>query len=269
MLCFRTLASGSSGNAVLVSGGGTHILIDAGISWRRITSALKNMSLAPEVLSAVLVTHEHTDHVCGIATMVKHSNIPVYASQGTARQLNCRIAFPSGQLVAFPAGACFEIGPLTCRSFSTPHDAVDSVGYTVELDGCRLALATDLGHVTAEVCDAVLGSDAVILESNHDVDWLRSGPYPYMLQQRILGDRGHLSNEAGAELAAQAVRAGAKTVVLAHLSHENNTPTRAFDVAARRLSACGIDPEKDIRLLVAPRAEPSPELTAGKEVCPC
>ena len=139
----------------------------------------------------------------------------------------------------------------------------------METAGAKLALATDLGRVTPEVSRAVLGAQAVIIESNHDVDWLRSGPYPYLLQQRILGDRGHLSNEAGAELAAQAVLAGARTVVLAHLSHENNTPTRAFDVAARRLSAHGFDLENKVRLLVAPRAELGPELTAGEEVCLC
>lgn len=269
MLCFRTLASGSGGNAVLVSGGGTHILIDAGISWRRITTALRAVGLTAEDLSAILITHEHADHIGALATMVKHNFIPVYASQGTARQLNYRIAFPADQLRAFSSGDGFAVGSLRCSSFSTSHDAADSVGYTVELEDCKLALVTDLGCVTPVVRTAVLGSDAVIVESNHDEDWLRSGPYPYMLQQRILGSHGHLSNEAGAELAAQAVMAGAKTVVLAHLSHENNTPARAFDVTARRLSACGIDPEKDIRLLVAPRAELSPELTAGKEVSPC
>jgi len=269
MLFFHTLASGSGGNALLVCGGGTNILIDAGISWRRITTALGSLGLSASDLSAVLVTHEHSAHVSGIATMVKHSAIPVYASHGTARQLAHRIPFPADRLRAFCAGDSFTVGRLTCRSFPTSHDAADSVGYTVELEGCKLALATDLGYITPEVSQAVLGSHAVIVESNHDVDWLRTGPYPYVLQQRILGDRGHLSNEAGAELAARAVQAGARIVVLAHLSQENNTPARAYDAAFRRLCAAGFDPETQLQLLVAPRSEVGPKLTIKEAVCPC
>lgn len=269
MFCFHTLASGSGGNATLVCGGGTNILIDAGISWRRITTALRGLGLVPEDLSAVLITHEHSDHTAGIATMVKHSTVPVYASRGTARRLAASIAFPDGRLRSFSAGDSMEIGSLMCRSFPTPHDAADSVGYTVESDGCKLALVTDLGYVTSGVRGAVLGANALIVEANHDVDWVRSGPYPYLLQQRILGDRGHLSNEAGAELAVQAVQAGAKTVVLAHLSSENNTHARALDVTVRRLSACGFQPERDVHLLVAPRSEVGPELTVSREGCLC
>ena len=144
MLTITTLASGSSGNSLLVSGGGTHILLDAGISCRRITTALTQLGLAPMSLSAVLVTHEHTDHVCGLATLIKKLPVPIYASAGTAWQLSHRLGLPEDRLRPFAAGSCFDIGPLHCQSFPTPHDAADSVGYTVELDGCRLALATDL-----------------------------------------------------------------------------------------------------------------------------
>ena len=269
MLTITTLASGSSGNSLLVSGGNTHILIDAGISCRRITTALNELNITPSSLSAVLITHEHTDHVCGLATMVKKLSVPIYASAGTAYQLSHRMGIPEDRLSPFAAGSAFDIGPLHCTSFSTPHDAADSVGYTVELDGEKMALATDLGYVTDTVRRAVLGSQLVVLESNHDEDWLRSGPYPYHLKQRILGGRGHLCNEAGAELAAQAVQAGAHTVILAHLSRENNTPARAYDVSFRRLSALDVDPEHDIRLTVAPRMEPSAAFTVNKERAPC
>jgi len=268
LLTITTLASGSSGNSLLVSGGDTHILIDAGISCRRITTALNELNIDPAALSAVLITHEHTDHVCGLATMVKKLPVPIYASAGTAYQLSHRTGISEEHLRPFSAGSVFDIGSLHCTSFSTPHDAADSVGYTVELDGEKMALATDLGYVSDTVRRAVLGSQLVVLESNHDEDWLRSGPYPYPLKQRILGDRGHLCNEAGAELAAQAVQAGAHTVILAHLSRENNTPVRAYDVAFRRLSALGIDPEHDIRLIVAPRMETGNTLCV-KEVTPC
>lgn len=269
MLQLHTLASGSSGNALLVSGGGSHILIDAGISCRRITTALKGLGIDPADLSAVLVTHEHSDHVSGIATLVKKLPVKVYASAGTARQLAYRIPFRPEQLMAFGAGAEFDLGPFHCASFSTPHDAADSVGYTVELEGSRLAVATDLGYVTDTVRRAVLGADTVVVESNHDVDWVNCGPYPYYLKQRILGDRGHLCNEDGALLAAQAVEAGARTVVLAHLSRENNTPARAYDVACRSLSARGIDPERDVRLVVARPDQVSPPLTVSKEAKAC
>lgn len=269
MLTITTLASGSSGNSLLVSGGDTHILIDAGISCRRITTALNQLHIDPAHLAAVLVTHEHTDHVCGLATMVKKLAVPIYASAGTAYQLTHRMGLPEARLRPFAAGSAFSIGGLMCTSFSTPHDAADSVGYTVELDGCKLALATDLGHVTDPVRRAVLGSQALVIESNHDVDWLRSGPYPYPLKQRILGDRGHLCNEAGADLALLAAQSGAKTIILAHLSSENNTPARAYDVACRRLSANGFDPERDIRLTVAPRMEPGPTYTVSKEAALC
>ena len=269
MLTVTTIASGSSGNCVLVSGGATHILIDAGISCRRITTAMRELDIDPAQLSAVLITHEHTDHVCGLATMVKKLPVPIYASAGTAYQLIHRIGLPEDRMCPFTAGSAFEIGSLRCASFPTPHDAADSVGYTVELDGEKMALVTDLGYVTDTVRRAVLGSQLVVLESNHDVDWLRSSLYPYPLKQRILGDRGHLCNEAGAELAAQAVRAGAHTIILAHLSRENNTPARAYDVCFHHLSALGIDPERDIRLTVAPRMEPGITYAVDKEVSPC
>lgn len=269
MLTVTTLASGSSGNCLLVSGAGAHILIDAGVSCRRITTALKSLSVDPGQLSAVLVTHEHSDHISGLATLVKHLPVQIIASVGTAHQLVHRSGLPAQRVTPIPAGSQWTVGPLLCRSFSTPHDAADSVGYTVELDGCRLALATDLGYVTDTVRRAVLGSQVVVVEANHDEDWLRSGPYPYSLKQRILGDRGHLCNEAGAELAAQAVQAGAHTVILAHLSRENNTPARAYDVACRRLSGLGIDPERDLTLTVAPRSEPGAPIPVSKERAVC
>jgi len=269
LLTITTLASGSGGNSLLVSGGGTHILIDAGISCRRITTALNQLHIDPMSLSAVLVTHEHTDHVCGLAIMVKKLPVTLYASAGTAWQLSHRMGLPEERIFPFRAGSDFTVGALHCTSFSTPHDAADSVGYTVELGGEKMALATDLGYVTDTVRRAVLGSQLVVLESNHDVDWLRSGSYPYSLKQRILGDRGHLCNEVGADLAAQAVQAGAHTVILAHLSQENNTPTRAYDVCAQRLSAIGVDPEHDIRLTVAPRAECGATFAVGREGTPC
>ena len=210
MLTLTTLASGSSGNCLLLSAGETHLLVDAGISCRRICRSLRDLGVDPSALSGVLVTHEHTDHIAGLATLTKQFRLPVYASPGTGRQLCSR----------------------------------------------KAAVVTDLGVVTEAVLAGVAGADLLVVESNHDVDWVKSGPYPYSLKRRILGDHGHLSNEAGAALACTAVRAGARTVILAHLSAENNTPARARDAVALALSAMGADPDRDLRLSVAPRAEP-------------
>ena len=256
MLELCTLASGSSGNCLLVRSGATHILVDAGISCRRITTALKGLGVDPASLSAVLITHEHTDHMAGLATLTKQYRLPVYASRGTGLRLCYRIPFLEELLRPIQPGESFQVGDLEVHSFPTPHDAAQSTGYALS-DGLRkAAVVTDLGHVTEAVAQAVRGADLLVAEANHDVEWLRSGPSPYFLQDRILGDYGHLSNEAGAQLVCSAVEQGARTVVLAHLSHENNTPERARQVVGDALTRMGAAPGRDVLLEVAPRSEP-------------
>ncbi|MEA4934662.1 MAG: MBL fold metallo-hydrolase [Lawsonibacter sp.] len=258
MLTFTTLASGSSGNAALVSCGSTHILLDAGISARRITSGLKALDVDPTALTAILVTHEHHDHISGLAVLSKKIRVPVVSSGPTCGQLCDKVPFVDDLVRRQQPGAGVQLGELWVESFSTSHDAAGSVGYSIVGDGCRMVLATDLGCITQEVRQAVRGCDLLVCETNHDEEWVKSGPYPYYLKARILGDRGHLSNEAGAELAALAVEAGARTVVLAHLSAENNTPAHAREVVCRRLRAMGADPEQDLSLSVAPRGDLGP-----------
>lgn len=267
MLCVTTLASGSEGNCLLVSDGSIHILIDAGISCKRITASLHTLGIDPNDIAAVLVTHEHADHICGLPTMLKRLPFHIYTSPGTARQLAYRLAIPPQRLHPVEPEEEFTVGTLTCRGFATSHDAAQSMGYTVSGPGGRMALATDLGYVTDSVRKAVLGCDILVVEANHDVDWLRSGPYPYYLKQRILGDCGHLCNEAGAELAARAVQAGAHTIILAHLSRENNTPARACEITRQRLAA--LDKARSVTLTVAPRGEPGPTYPVQKETSPC
>ncbi len=240
-----TLASGSSGNCTLVSHGSTHLLVDAGISCRRIKNALAALGLTPAELTAVLITHEHTDHISGLATLFKQYRLPVWCSRGTGRQLAYRIAFLEEVLHPFDPGDTFPLGGLTVASFATSHDAADSVGFTFT-DGVRkAALVTDLGVVTPVVEDCVRGADLLVAEANHDPALLLDGPYPPALKQRILGARGHLSNAACAELARGS---GARTVVLAHLSAENNRPALALETARARLGA-------DVAVEVAPRSE--------------
>lgn len=253
MLTLTTLASGSSGNCTLVSGGGTHLLIDAGISCRRICTALTALGIQPSALSGVLITHEHSDHISGLATLTKHHALPVYTSPGTGRQLCYRIAALEDLLVAVEPGTCLTVGSLEVGTFPTSHDAAQPMGFTVSCEGRKAALVTDLGVVTPAVLSGIQGAHLLVVEANHDVEWVQSGPYPYYLKSRILGDCGHLSNEDGCALACRAVEAGAHTVILAHLSGENNTPQRALTTAEPSLSARGATV-----VAVAPRSEPGP-----------
>ena len=255
LLSLTTLASGSSGNSMLVSDGKTHILIDAGISARRITKSLRELGADPAELAGILITHEHSDHICGLTTLTKQFGMPVYASKGTGRQLCYRIAFLEDRLRVFEAGAAFEIGGLMVESFPTLHDTAESVGYTVSAGGRKAAVVTDLGRVTEAVARGIQGANLLVAETNYDPEWLQSGPYPYYLKERIQGDRGHLSNQAGADLACTAVENGASTVILAHLSKENNTPARAYDTVLSAMELRGIRPKTDVRLEVAPRSE--------------
>lgn len=247
-----TLASGSSGNCILVSHGSSHILVDAGISCRRITAALQSLGVEPHTLLGVCVTHEHSDHISGLATLTKHYHLPVYTSPGTARQLCYRMAGLEDLICPVLPGEGCEAGPFDLGSFPTSHDAAEPMGFTFSAGGRKVTVVTDLGLVSDAVLRGVLGADLVVCESNHDVEWLRSGSYPYYLKARILGDKGHLSNEAGAALALQCAQTGAHTVILAHLSAENNTPARALETTRKVLTAGGFE---NVRLAVAPRNE--------------
>ncbi len=254
---FVTLASSSSGNAALIRCGDTAILLDAGISARRITQSLAAFGMTPGELDAVLVTHAHSDHVGGIASLTKKYAVPVYASRGAARFLTC--AAPV--LRTFDAGDAFALGTLEIRSFRTSHDAADSVDYRFDAPDGSLGALTDTGVVTDEAAQTLEGVDALLLEANHDVEMLRNGPYPYHLKQRILSDRGHLSNDAAAEFALHCARQGTRDILLAHLSAENNTPAAAEYAVGRRLQAAGCA----IRLGVAPKSAPGER----HEVCSC
>ncbi len=254
MLTFTTLASGSLGNAAVVSCGDTHILLDAGISAKRISAGLAELGIGPRQLSAILLTHEHSDHVSGLRVLTKKAGAPIYATRPTLWEWYKRNRCDEVRELFCPheAGTGVQIGALWVESFPTPHDAAGSVGWSIAGEGGRMVLCTDLGHVTEPVRRAVAGCDLLVCETNHDVDWVRSGPYSYYLKQRILGNYGHLSNEAGAELAAFAVESGTRAVILAHLSQTNNTPVRAYEAVSLRLLAMDCDPERDISLTVAP-----------------
>lgn len=257
MTTVTTLASGSSGNAVLVSRGSCHILIDAGISVRRINGALSAQGLSLLDVSALLVTHSHSDHICALPTLLKHYTIPIFASHGTALDLRSRFPAVAPVLRPFAAGDAFSAGDFFIRSFSTSHDAPDSVCYRIESADGAAGLLTDTG-VVPEAADMLRGVSVLVLEANHDLAMLRNGPYPSHLKRRIHSAFGHLSNDDAAAFAVAAARAGTRDILLAHLSDQNNTPAMALDAVRTALDDHGFP---SVRLTAAPRSTPSPAHT--------
>ena len=251
MMILRTLASSSGGNCILLQSGGTNLLLDAGISCRKITQRLKECGLTPGDLTGILVTHEHMDHVAGLPVLLKRRHIPVYASEGTCNALAFRQPEVAAHLMVAPAGSYFELGGVTITSFPTSHDAAQSVGYTVSDGTHTAAVVTDLGEVTDYVERVVSGSELVLLESNHDVGMVRNGPYPRHLQERILGKRGHLCNEAAADFALRLAEQGTRRFVLSHLSRDNNTP----ELARTAVSGALEREHFSAQVCVAPRDE--------------
>ena len=250
----HTLSSGSSGNALLISQGGTHLLVDAGISCRRITTALGELGLGAADLSAILITHTHSDHIAGLQTLLKRCDRPIFASGRTVRELCYRFAGLEDRVQALEFGAPLSRGNCAVTAFPTSHDAPGSCGFRVDTEDGAVGILTDTGFVTDEAAAVLPGVDLVILEANHDVETLCSGPYPYYLKQRILGPEGHLCNEDAARFAVQLAERGASEIVLAHLSRENNTPAMARRAVETALSAAGLDP----LLSVAPRDHAGP-----------
>jgi len=247
-----TLASSSSGNCAIVSHGGTHILIDAGISLRRIRDGLRQVELTPDKLECVLITHEHSDHIGGIGMLTKYHKTPVFCSGGASNGISSAYPDAGPFISAFEPGTSLALGAITVTSFRTPHDASDSVGYIIEAAGRKLIYVTDLGCVTQEVLDAVKGADAAVIEANHDREMLRNGSYPSFLKNRILSKKGHLSNDDSAHFAVLLAASGSRKILLAHLSRENNTPERAGSTVADTLRGNGFVTGKDIELDVAP-----------------
>ncbi|MCI9647993.1 MBL fold metallo-hydrolase [Oscillibacter sp.] len=250
MTTVHTLASGSSGNALVLSCGDVHLLVDAGISCRRIGAGLRELGLELADLSAVLITHTHTDHVSGLKTLLKRTDIPVYAAEAAGRDLVLRLPEAAGRLEALEDCRPVSMGAVLVTAFPTSHDAPGARGFRFDTPGGAVGLMTDTGCVTEEAADVLPGVALAVLEANHDVETLRSGPYPYYLKRRILGDEGHLSNEACARFAVSLAERGAAEIVLAHLSRENNTPAMAKNAVETALSAAGLAPA----LSVAPRA---------------
>jgi len=255
MLKVATLASGSSGNCAVVSDGRVHILIDAGISTRRISQGLKMLGIELRHISGVLITHEHADHVSALPVLCKQTEAPLYTAEETASELCGRSSGLVERFRVFMPGQRFAIDGLEIGTFATSHDCACPCGFSVTDGSRKLALCTDTGVITPDAQEGIKGAHTLIGEFNYDPEMLRTGPYPFHLKERIRGPRGHLSNEMGGRLAAWAAEQGARRIILAHLSQENNLPKLALEAARQALGKLGLRDGADVELTAAPRSE--------------
>ncbi len=248
-----TLYSGSDGNCTYVEAADAKILVDAGKSARRLCSALCEIGVCIDDIDAIFITHEHSDHVSALETLTKKHKIPIHMTELSACRFDSeRFASVRECIVLHPTLFETEIKGVTVHSFRTPHDSKMSVGYRFDFpDGEKersFGVATDIGYVTKSICASLLGCEAIVLESNHDIDMLKEGPYPYDLKKRILSTKGHLSNAESARFAAHLAQNGTNAFILAHLSRENNTPDIALDefisaIANKNVRIAVADPE--------------------------
>lgn len=227
-----SIDSGSSGNCIYIGSDNTHILIDAGISRKRIAEGLKSIDLDMKDISAVFVTHEHSDHIQGLGVMSRKDEIPIYGSNGTIegiKNVKNLGAMPSDIFNSMPSDIDYEIGDLTIHPFRVSHDANEPFAYTVMHGNNKMGVITDLGFYDDYIVSNLQSMDAVLVEANHDINMLQVGSYPYYLKQRILGNKGHLSNENSGRLLAELLNNNMKGVLLGHLSKENNYAKLAYE----------------------------------------
>lgn len=247
MISLTTFASGSSGNCTLIAAGGARILVDAGISMKRIAACLASCGLSLRELDGVFITHEHADHISGLPMLLKYYDMPVFAPRTVGFHLKQMLPAIDGRLRIIHTSESMPVGNMQITAFRTMHDTPESVGYRIDA-GASVGVCTDLGCVTDEVRSALCGVSAAVIESNHDEEMLRFGPYPIYLKRRILSDQGHLSNDSSGKLACFLAENGAETLILGHLSRENNTPEKAYEAVAGALTEVGYSPT----LMVAP-----------------
>jgi phosphoribosyl 1,2-cyclic phosphodiesterase len=243
MIKFCSLFSGSSGNAIFLGTDKTKILIDAGVSGKRIIEALVSIGENPSELSAVLVSHEHSDHIKGAGIISRRLDIPIYANEGTWKAMEGQIGPVSLKNKRyFNTGIEFEINEICIKPFPMPHDASEPVGFSFFTENKKVTVSTDIGHISEELLDCMEMSDLILLESNHDLEMLRVGRYPWWLKKRIMGENGHLSNEAAGKTVAYLADRGTRRFLLGHLSKENNFPELAYQTVLNALD------EKQIRV---------------------
>ncbi len=257
-----SIASGSSGNCVYVGSDATHLLVDTGISGKRVEQGLKELDLSPKDLDGILITHEHADHISGLGVLIRKYGIPTYATEGTIRAM-----LEGGSLGKVEESLFhpvkedrkFTLKDLIISPMHISHDAAQPVAYRISYGNKRVGICTDLGVYNDYTVECLKGMDAILLEANHDVNMLQVGPYPYYLKQRILGERGHLSNENSGRLLCRILHDKLKTILLGHLSKENNLPELAFESVRMEINM-DANPYKagDFDIRVARRSEMSP-----------
>ncbi len=253
-LLFSPLFSGSSGNCIYVGTREEGVLVDAGMSASAITNEMDKAGLDPRAVRALLVTHEHTDHIGGAGALARKLNIPVYATEGTWNGMERRLGkLKDGQKRVVNCGTDFFIGPVLVTPFPIPHDTYEPCGYTFELGCLKAAVATDIGCIRDSWLEPVLGSDIVLLEADYDPDMLMAGVYTYELKRRIRGIRGHLSNEDAGKAACRLVASGTKHIILGHMSANNNFPELALRTVEDLLALGGYLSGKDVNLYIARR----------------
>ena len=260
-----SIASGSSGNCIYVGSENTHLLVDTGISKKRIEEGLLSLDIKGEELDGILITHEHADHIQGLGVFSRRYQIPIYASPGTLRGIKeCKSLgkMPEGLYHEIKVDTDFELGDITVHPFSISHDANEPNGYRFEQGEKRIAVATDLGKYDEYTVDNLKNLNAVLLESNHDLHMLEVGPYPYYLKQRVMGERGHLSNELSGRLLCDILHDNLKNVMLGHLSRENNYAELAYETVKLEVTL-GDNPFKgeEIPISVAKRDSISEVIT--------
>jgi phosphoribosyl 1,2-cyclic phosphodiesterase len=253
---FIPLGSGSKGNATLVECGSTRLLVDAGLSARALGNRLAAVGVAAKQIDCILLSHDHSDHVRGAERFSSLHGVPVVCFIETLEAMD-RSPHHFASWSSLPENGPMTVGDFSIESFPVPHDAAKPVGFIVHGEGLRLAMATDLGHATTLVLERLRGSQLIMIESNHDEEMLKNGPYPWQLKQRVAGRTGHLSNDAAASILEEVVEDCCQAVVLAHLSARNNRPELARRTAARALAAAG---RKRVSMRVASAGGPTPAL---------
>lgn len=264
MLEMCSIASGSSGNCICVGSDSCHILVDAGISGKKIEKGLEAIGLKASEIEGILITHEHIDHVAGLGVMARRYGFPLYATSGTIaaiRQIKSVGKIDEALFHPVHAQEKFTIGDLSIKPIAISHDAAEPVAYKMECGGRRAAVATDMGTYDEVIVEELSGMHLLLLEANHDVNMLQAGPYPYPLKRRILGDRGHLSNERSGELLGKLLHDDFGAVMLGHLSKENNYEALAYQTVRLEVSM-GENPYQagDFPMYVARRDAVSPVL---------
>jgi len=248
------LASGSRGNSIYISNGETAVLIDAGLSGIEIERRMKSQHISISSINAIIVSHEHSDHIQGVGVLARRYDLPVYISSETIKTAAPQLGTIK-TIINFSCGAAFTINNLTVRPFSISHDACDPAGFTIGCNGKKIGIATDVGVATAMVREHLKGCCCLVLEANHDVRMLEEGPYPWPVKQRIKSRTGHLSNESTRELLMDVMHDRLSHVILAHLSETNNTPEKALRVITEQLN------QRQIELTVATQNAAGPVIS--------